>query len=217
VHGFFSQFAADPYWPHLLLLVGSACAGLAVATGIVMESESLLSLATILVVGGVALESTFTFLLFGLDEGISNQQQMTIERQNAQIIALESRLAARSLSESQIASIVVKLKRFDGQEFDIVTYWKDSEAYAFTNQIFDTLVKAGWKYDKPKDPEFMTGVETGVSVRYDRNAGNAVGLARDAVVEAFRENGVEIEADDRTPFSSDQPVNVIIINVGIKP
>jgi hypothetical protein len=83
VHSFFSEFAADPYWPHLLLLAGSALAGLAVATGIVLESENLFSLATILVVGGVALESTFTFLLFGLDEGISNQQQMTIEKQCA--------------------------------------------------------------------------------------------------------------------------------------
>jgi hypothetical protein len=220
VHGYLSKFlsgGADPYWPHLLLLAGSITAGMAVAVGIVLESESLLSLATILVVGGVALESTFTFMLFGFDEAISYQQQATIEKQNAQIIALETRLAARSLSASQIASIVQKLRRFDGQEFDIVTYWKDREAFAFTNQVFDTLIKSGWRYDKPKDTESMIGVETGVSVRFDRTAGDAIGLARDAVVEALKENGVDAWADDRTPYSSDQPVNAIIISVGIRP
>src|SRR5277367_5267498 len=89
---FFSG-SLDPFWPHVILLSVAILASFAVAIGIVMESPKW-SVANALVVGGVALEAICTLLLFGFDEGISNAQQ-------SKIIALETKLAPRSLNIEQ--------------------------------------------------------------------------------------------------------------------
>jgi hypothetical protein len=53
------------------------------------------------VLGGIAVESLCTVFLFVFDESISAKQQSTIGLQNAQIISLETQIAARRLDKSQ--------------------------------------------------------------------------------------------------------------------
>ena len=100
---FFSGSIA-PFWPHSILLTAAIASSFAVAAGIVLENPKL-SLANVLVVGGVTIEAVCTLLLFGFDEGISGRQQSTIEEQNSQIIALEMQIAPRRLSKDQFEAI----------------------------------------------------------------------------------------------------------------
>ena len=94
---FFSG-GVDSTWPHIILLSVTVLASFAVAAGIIFESpkysETIHRVATRLVIGGVAVEAVCTIFLFVFDEGISNAQQ-------SKIIALEMRLAPRSLTAEQ--------------------------------------------------------------------------------------------------------------------
>jgi hypothetical protein len=83
--GFFSG-AADPFWPHAILLTVAIVASFAVAFGIVLENPKV-TVANVLVVGGVAIEAVCTLLLFGFDEGISSAQQSAIGGQQSTIRA----------------------------------------------------------------------------------------------------------------------------------
>jgi hypothetical protein len=84
VSAFFSG-SVDPFWSHFILIGLTVLGGVAVGVGIIMESEKW-SVATVLVVIGVATEAIFTIILFRFDEGISLEQQ-------AKIIELEKTLA----------------------------------------------------------------------------------------------------------------------------
>jgi hypothetical protein len=195
-----------------LLLVFAVLASFAVAAGIVLESPHW-SIANALVIGGVAIEAVCTLLLFGFDEGISGAQQ-------AKIVTLETRLAFRSLSDEQFNDLIQQLKPSSGQHFDIVTYWKNPEAKAITGRIYDTLTKAGWIYDKPELAEFILGVETGVSVAFDKRNESAVKTSK-VLIYALLTNDIYASEDpdsaarafpDSVPISSK-----LTINVGIRP
>lgn len=209
--GFFSG-AADPFWPHVLLLAFAILASFAVAIGIVLESPHW-SIANALVIGGVALEAVCTLLLFGFDEGISSAQQ-------AKIVTLETRLVSRSLIDEQFNDIVEQLKPLSGQHFDILTYWKNPEALAITNRVYEALGKAGWIYDKPENGEFILGVETGVSVAFDKRDESAVKAAK-RFVTVLLQNELYASEDQQSAANA-PPDNVPIsskltITVGIKP
>jgi len=118
---FFSG-SLNPFWPHVTLLSVAIAASFAVAVGIVMENPKW-SLANVLVVGGVAFEAVCTLLLFGFDEGISDAQQ-------SKIIALETKLAPRTLSDAEIAKITDGLKKFKGQEYTVASYGGEPLSFA---------------------------------------------------------------------------------------
>lgn len=210
---FFSGEVA-PFWPHVILLSVSVLASFAVGAGIILESPkypSLHRIATRLVIAGVIVEAACTIFLFVFDEGISNAQQ-------EKIIALENRLAARFLSDEQIRSIAILLKQFNEQHFDIVTYWKNPESLALTNRIYDALLKAGWKYDKPTNGEFILGVQTGVVVWRDDRSPVGTVLAVKELIEVLNANNVATSADDTPQNHGNEPMTQkIVINVGIKP
>src|SRR5437868_1817550 len=119
----FFDGTAEPFWPHFWLLTISIVAAFGVGAGIILESPkysaSTHRIATGLVLGGIAIESLCTVCLFAFDEGISNAQQSTIRAQNDKIIALETRLVPRTLSEAQVKLLTEKMKSFagDGQQF----------------------------------------------------------------------------------------------------
>lgn len=104
----------DPLWPHVVLLSVSVLASVAVAVGIIFErpkySSSIHRVAFWLIVGGVAIEALCTIFLFVFDEGISGAQQ-------SKIIALETKLAPRTLTNEESATLVEKLKRFSPQQY----------------------------------------------------------------------------------------------------
>jgi hypothetical protein len=132
---------ADPFWPHFALLALSVLAGIAVGAGIILESPeypaSIHRKAKWLVIGGVAIESICTISLFAFDEGISGAQQ-------AKILALERRLAPRTLSEEQQASIVNAIKRFAPQQFSGLVGAVDPEAWRLWTRLDGTLRTANW-------------------------------------------------------------------------
>jgi hypothetical protein len=81
-------------------LSASVLAGVAVGAGIGFESVEYSTaahrIAKHLVIWGVVVESVCTVSLFVFDEGISSRQQ-------AQMITLEKRLVARTISDEQAA------------------------------------------------------------------------------------------------------------------
>jgi hypothetical protein len=176
---------------HGYLLTLSVLATVCCIRGILWEVSGPLNVhdfARKLVIWGVSFEAIFTIALFMFDEGISGVQQATIERQRAEIISLERRLAARSLSDEQVADVAAQLKPFAGQHFDIVTYWRNPESLVIANRIYEALLKADWIYDKPPSGEFILGVETGVVVLYDNRSGDAVAKAVKAFVYSLLTN-----------------------------
>jgi hypothetical protein len=122
---------ADPLWPHVVLLSVSIFAAFTVGPGILLESPkysaAIHKLATWMVLGGIAVESLCTVLLFVFDERISARQDSIISGQNKEIISLQKRLAARTLSDDQVGKIVERLRPLGGQHFDIITYWQNPD------------------------------------------------------------------------------------------
>ncbi len=132
---------ADPFWPHLVLLSVSTIAGAAVGAGIVFEaprfSPTVHKIAMWSVIIGVIAESASSIILFTFDEGISGAQQ-------AKIIALETRLAPRTLTDSQQNAIAQAVEKFAGTPCDF-SFPMDIEPISFAWHIKEALVKAGWR------------------------------------------------------------------------
>jgi hypothetical protein len=207
---------ADLFWFHAVLITGSVIAGITVGAGIIFEgrnySERTHHIATWLVIVGVTVESFCTVVLFVGDEALSGTQQ-------EKIIGLESRLAARYLSVSQISDIVEKLKWFGGQEFEIVTYVTNPESLSLATQIYNALMAAGWKFDKPATAQWLIGVQTGVLIWFDKKADPSAERASDELVSALTANDIAAafepvlgEIGDKNP-----PIAKISIHIGIKP
>jgi hypothetical protein len=140
---------AEPFWPHVILLSVSIMAAFAVGFGILLESPKYSAavhrIATWLVLGGIAVESLCTVFLFVFDESISSKQQSTIESQNSQIIALETRLAPRHLSDDHKDKLVDRMSVFAGTKFAISSA-SSAEAETFAIEIADVLVLAKWQW-----------------------------------------------------------------------
>jgi len=157
----------------------------------------------------LAADTLFTIFVFGIDGWIGQIQR-------SEIITLENRVAARSLSDAQFADIAKRLAPLKGQQFHIVTYWKNPEALDISNRIYAALVKAGWLYDKPASSEFILGVDTGVTMLYDKRVpGNE--KAASALVEALNANGIAAADDGQNPPTTEAINPKLTINVGIKP
>jgi hypothetical protein len=203
----------DPFWPHVVLLSMSVLASFAVGAGIIFESPkystSVHRVATQLVIAGVIVEAACTIFLFVFDEGISNAQQ-------DKIIALEKRLAARSLSDEQAAAFSEKLKQFSGQEFLVLPYWKNPESFALANRIADVLINsAGWKIDQPKAFTMIAGVLTGIDVEIDEGASEQTEKAALELINALNAQDLVATAGDKNKIPN--PTNKISLLVGIKP
>jgi hypothetical protein len=219
---FFSG-GVDPLWPHVALLTVSVLASFAVAGGIIFESPkystSVHRIATWLVIGGVAIEALCTIVLFVFDEGISGAQQ-------DKIIALESRLAARTLTVEQQHSIASAVSKFPGITFEISTYRHNTEAISLSKQIMFSLNEAKWDFvDVYSEP---IGVVGGIFVVSNSSICDAKGACSEDTPPIEREAAtVLIEALRRADLSADgaaktalvvNPKRVaIMIQVGIKP
>ena len=137
MYSYISQFfsgALDPTWPHAILIAGTIIGGALVGLGVILEAPKILSGPVAAVFLGVVIEAACTLLLFQFDEGITGKQktdieaqQSTIRDQNSQIIMLEKRLAARSLSDDQMAVIGKRLAKFAPQTFQNIPYWKNKK------------------------------------------------------------------------------------------
>jgi hypothetical protein len=161
-----------------------------------------------LLVRSLAIDTLFTILVFGADGWISAIQR-------SEIITLESRLAARSLSNDQAAEIVSRLNRFHDISFQIIPYWQNKESLSIADRIADILMSAEWTLNNPKSFTALLGVITGVYVATDKGANQEAKDAAWALVEALNANGIEalLDAEHDNP----NPTNTIDMKVGIKP
>jgi hypothetical protein len=128
---------ADPLWPHVVLLSVSIISAFTVGAGILLESpkysDSVHRVATWLVLGGIAVESLCTVLLFVFDERVSGAQQ-------SKIIALETRIAPRILTTAQ--SDVIQTLRSKVPAVFVLSS-PDIEPAMFSAQLQASLVDAG--------------------------------------------------------------------------
>jgi hypothetical protein len=199
-------------------LFGAAIIGSAlVALGILLESHWPFSrmkfrekLGIILVVLGVVIEASFTFALLTFDEGLSRSQK-------SQIIELESRLAARQLSDTEVSEIQNRLRQFAPAPFQIIPYWDDPESKNIADRIAFTLGTIGWRLENPERYTIIPGVIAGVIVNVDSRASdNARGAARELAA-ALAGNHIVAVEKERPDTTTNPPSEGINLQVGIKP
>ena len=160
-----------------------------------------------LLMGALAAEILFTVLIFEIDELVSHIQ---LEK----IIALESRLAARTLSAADAKEIAARLNRFAGQSFEIHPYVDDQESVDISDQISTVLNSAGWSPYKSENSFGILGVVASIAVHFHAEASQSTRDAALELVSALKDNhiaGTLRPANDKTP---PERINVI---VGIKP
>lgn len=196
------------------LIILEALSAICCGVGIVWESgdygRDKVRIGKRLVIWGVAGETLFSLLLFWSDGRIS-------EIQRDQIIALETRLAARTLTDSQVAEIKKKLSPFSGQVFEVIPYWQNNESLSIANRIADALTGAGWKIDEPKAYTALIGVVTGVIVFVDKGASENARHAAQELTAALSAAGIDATKDDGNNVINPNPTDKIRMSVGIKP
>lgn len=213
--------STEPGLTHAWLIGLCVLGSLAVAFGIILESWPPRSLreivATILVIGGVIFEGAFTVVLFVFDEAISHRQEATIESQRSEIIALENRLAARSLSDTQASSIVGRLRSFAPLSFQIIPYWEDKESHDIAERIARILGTMDWKLENPTRFTMLAGVIAGVVVNVDGRASDNARNAAKELASALTDNGVDAIEKEHVDTTTNPASERIDMQVGIKP
>ena len=160
-----------------------------------------------LLIWSLALDTLFTILIFGTDGWISQIQER-------EIIALETRLAARTLSDQQATAIKKRLEKFAGQTFQIIPYWQNRESMAIANRIANLLGDAGWKLHNPESFTTLVGVVTGVFVSADKGASEHARRAARDLTSALNDNEIDATEEEN---DNPTPSNEIHMKVGIKP
>jgi hypothetical protein len=127
-------------WLYVLATIG-------VIIGVYMEGERFSERTKLLgwriLLLSLATETLFGTLIFATDGRISRIQR-------SEIIALETKLSPRTLSNPEAAELAALLKPFGGQEFTIGSY--GGEAAALASRLRTVLEKADWKWF---DPEYQ--------------------------------------------------------------
>jgi hypothetical protein len=224
----FTAFVTDriALWVHIYLLGGAVLGTIAVGAGIVWEGGplSVREIATKLVIWGVIIETLCSVLLFSFDEVISSKQQSTIElqqttiaEQNEQIISLQKRLSARTLSDRQVESIGARLKSFSPQTFQIIPYWQNRESREIADRIATALGRVGWMLENPIRYTALTGVITGVFVHIDPRASEKARNAAKELTSVLNDNGIDAVEDDIADMTVAIASERINMQVGIKP
>jgi hypothetical protein len=170
--------------------LASILAAFTVGIGILLElpkySTSLHNLATWLVLGGIAIESLCTVLLFVFDERISAKQDSIIISQQSRILALQQQTSNRALSADDSRQLSTQLGRFSGQPAKIVVFPVNFESVWIADQVYGILLNAHWKVEFPE--RSTTPPADGFMVQgiwVDRSNDNASAEAANALREAL--------------------------------
>jgi hypothetical protein len=202
----------NPSFVRGLLLGGDIAGAVAVALGIVFEKAAANTKrhrwSCGIVIAGVVVESIFGIALFCFDESISQSQQ-------DKIIALEGRLAARSLSSADQHDVAAAVNGFAGQQFRIGLYPEDQESIDIARNIASGLVSAGWAEIQPSGNSAIVGVTAGVVVNVAAAAPESTRSAAKALVNAL--NAKTIATTLRQIQNPDASPRLIVVDVGIKP
>jgi hypothetical protein len=150
-------------------------------------------------------EVLFSVLIMQADTDIDR-------RQKDEIVALETKLAPRSLSKSDLSEIAAHLKQFAGQEFNMISY--GGEPASIAARLRQALEKAEWKWYKPgmqgAPPAGTVGIQIwAYSDGPARNAANAL-------VGALNAKEIEAALLPEQPQPQDPNPNRVDIVVGSK-
>lgn len=150
---------------------------------------------------------------FQLQIAQANEHAAEAERETER---LKARFADRVLNDKQAQSIAEKIKRFEGQEFDVTPYWDLPESFKIANRIAGILSSqlAGWKYVAPDKSGFMLGGTAGVQVWVHPAAPDIVKRAADALVSALNAENITTVLKTQNPQNPIE--SKIHINVGTK-
>ena len=107
-------------------------------------------------------------------------------------LALEKYKAPRTLSPSQVNDLISNMRKFQGQKFQITTFWEMKEPLDLSNNIYRSLVAAGWEYVKPETGHFLLGGMEGIEVWTYPSSGENVDKAAIALVDEL--NSFELGA-----------------------
>jgi hypothetical protein len=164
--------------------------------------------------GGVIFECTFAVLLFAYDEHLSGAQTAAIRMQSDKIIALESRLAARTLPDDERSALSIGLEKYAGTEYELITYKSDKEAADIAGEISLALTGGGWKEVPAPSPGGIYGVIAGTVVYANDKAELQAVSAATALAEQLNKRNIATTV--RRSETGELP-NRLIIFVGIKP
>jgi hypothetical protein len=130
-------------------------------------------------------------------------------------LKLEKEMAWRSLDDAQRRKLIVAVRQFAGQVFDLVTYQDDPEAKNFANILAQALLDAGWKLEPPS--AFLAfQIELGVRFEIAPSAEAKIAPAVNALHEICQEIGITASAGLREGLENDKP-HAIKVRVGKKP
>jgi hypothetical protein len=127
---------------------------------------------------------------------------------------LTRRFADRTLTDAQVLKIANDIIGFQGQEFDITTFWDLREPLAIANRIGQTLATGRWKYVQPKQGGFLLGGISGVQVFVHPAADERVKRAADLLAASLTREGIPAVVKEQNP--SNPKDEMIHINVGTK-
>lgn len=159
-------------------------------------------------------EAVFAVLLFVSDGQISKLQR-------DQIVALETRLAPRTLSAAALNRIAMKLKPFDGVAFDVAIDPVVEVDFMFA--VMGSIASANWKRIPfpGSNSVFPNGVgfivtHPGLQIRIDESRHDKFGAAAIALSDAFSREGFSAPLIFEYPGSEVSP-DAIHVEIGRKP
>jgi hypothetical protein len=218
----FTRFVTDQVAlvVHVYLLAGDVLATIAVGAGIVLEHgpADVRQVANRLVIWGVVAETLCSLALFTFDEGISGAQQ-------SKIIALETRLAPRFISEESRNRIAMKMKQFSGQEYSGMVASDVGDAWDLWREISGALDSAGWHPIPPSGapvtqfgPPAAIAVapQAGVMILYAGTRFVDLHSRAEALAAAITAEAVAAGAGPASG-ATDQHPNAVLIVIGPKP
>lgn len=224
----------DSFSTHAALIGVIAVAEISLGIGIWLESprkkEFREWLGLTLVLGGCVISVIFTVLLLIFDEGISRGQkaridaeQTVIQRQNKEIIALEKRLAPRSLTADEQTEVAKELAKYDGQQFQGAIASGLPDGRLLWESLYRALEAAHWDFVPPSsmgfgDPpaDIPIAPEPDVVIFAPAGSETKVQSAAQALAEALKAVGIEAKAVAGSLGDNSRNPTLIAISIGVK-
>ncbi len=125
----------------------------------------------------------------------------------------KEKVADRTLTDAQAASVAEKINSFVGQRVQIMTYWDASEPIGLANRILLALRLAKWQYLPPPEHSILIGGITGVQVFIHPEADQSTKNAAGALTASLNKQGIAATLKFDTAYAKNQ----IMINVGARP
>jgi hypothetical protein len=132
----------------------------------------------------------------------------------ARVAVLNGKLADRTLTDAQVATLVGKLINFPSQEFEMLPYWNSPESMGIYKRIGDALLSAKWSYVPYTGYTSLPPGVVGIKVFIDTKASRSTREAGEELIKLLR--GVGLQCDKYSPESAGAHPQRITIEIGAK-